>query len=125
MNGLSSNILSRPEAILQAQQFSKRLWQDSDKLIRDTEALKRQGITPQRIAMYLATEHPSIKLVGVLLQLPPDKRVPVLTGDGLSFRVVSSPLRMAWTAQQIPEPPSPLISTAVNYVPPPYVLPIA
>lgn len=82
MNGLSSNVLSRPEAILQAQQFSKRLLQDSVKLITDTDALKKQGIAPQRIAMYLATEHPSIKLVGVLLQLPPDKRVPVLTGDG-------------------------------------------
>ena len=104
MNGLSSNILSRPEAILQAQQFSKRLWQDSDKLIRDTEALKRQGITPQRIAMYLATEHPSIKLVGVLLQLPPDKRVPVLTGDGdLSLEQARMALQPIERLQHDPE----------------------
>lgn len=75
-------VMSRPDAILQAQQFAKRLWQDAGKLITDVGALKQQRVPAARIAMYLATEHPSIKLIGVLLQLAPENRLPVLTGDG-------------------------------------------
>lgn len=104
MNGSSSSVMSRPEAILQAQQFSKRLWQDAGKLVTDVEALKQQRVPAPRIAMYLATEHPSIKLIGVLLQLAPENRLPVLTGDGgLTLEQARAALQPVERLQHDPE----------------------